>query len=245
MTTTTRRNSRPAVARRNGGVATSEAATVTKEAAEVTPRLCGVNHLVLACKDMDRSLRFYCGILGMKVKCASGPSEEVWAKRNETPMADGRMRAHRRFYWLEMANGDVLALLEFPDFPSEAPPTYFAYLWPGKRPSNNKPGGMDHIAFNVNSLEEQKALRKRLVENNVPCSEITWSPGPTFVSSVWLYDPDGNAIEVATWNFNGPEWDGRTEKEWYTDAAPPPSFKQNFEQWRVPLSWHHTSHPTK
>ena len=241
MTTTTKRNGKATAA-----TAGKKEMAPRQEAMSVTPRLSGVNHLVLACKDMDRSLRFYCGILGMRVKCASGPSEQDWANRNNGPTrSDGRTRAYRRFYWLEMANGDVIALLEFPELDTTAPPTYFADLWPGNRPSNKKPGGMDHLAFNVNSLEEQKALRQRLLENNVPCSEITVSPTPTAVSSVWFYDPDGNAIEVATWNFDGPEWKDRTENDWYTDPAPPPSFKENFEKWRVPLSWHHTSHPTK
>ncbi len=240
MTTTTRKakglvssGAKPVAAPRKG------------VAAQVVPRLSGINHLVIACHDMERALQFYCGILGMKVKCANGPTEEEWANKPGTVGPDGKLRAQRRFYWLEMANGDVLAVLEFPDFDAAAPPTFFGNLWPGGRPANPKPGGVDHIAFNVNSLEEQKALRQRLVDNNIPCSEITWSPTPTAVSSVWFYDPDGNAIEVATWNFDGPDWKDRTEDDWFKDGARPPSFEKNFEEWRVPLSWHHTSHPTK
>jgi len=209
----------------------------------VAPILNGVNHLVIACSDMERSLKFYCGVLGMKVKCASGPSADDWANRGNTPPGpDGRVRANKRFYWLEMANGDVLALLEFPDMDTSAPPTYFGHLWPQGRPSNNTPGGTDHIAFNVNTLEEQKAMRQQLIDQNIPCSEITWAPGPTAVSSVWLYDPDGNAIEIATWNFGGSEWSDRTEEFWYTDQDMPQCFKDNFEEWRVPEHWHRTSH---
>jgi catechol 2,3-dioxygenase-like lactoylglutathione lyase family enzyme len=187
---------------------------------------------------MDRSVEFYCGILGMKVMCAKGPSEEAWSSGQPVSGADASWR-FRRFYWLEMYNGDVLALLEFPDRDTTAPPTYFGSLWPGNRPSNKKPAGVDHIAFNVNSLDELKAMRERLLSNKVECSEIFQATAPTAVYSVWFYDPDGNACEVATWDFGNPEWNTR-EVDWYADPVLPKSFAKNFDLWRVPEPRRHS-----
>lgn len=178
----------------------------------------GINHLVLVCRDMDRTLRFYCGVLGLKVKLSMGPSDAQFAAR---PDARGR-----RFYWLEAGNGDVFAFFEVPNADVTGPPTMYPELWPGDRPPASPPRGMDHLALNVDSVAELDALRERLAAHNVPFSSFR-SRDPIPIHSVYFYDPDEVAIEVASWDVGSPEWRRRRDEDAFQDRSPPPSLAEN------------------
>ena len=56
-------------------------------------------------------------------------------------------------------------------------------------------GGTHHFALAVESEEELRAWREYLVSRGVPCTEVM---DRTYFKSVYLRDPDGHIVELAT-----------------------------------------------
>src|SRR3954447_19911809 len=94
----------------------------------------GVNHLALVTPDMDATVRFYAGVLGMRL-CA-------------TVMA-GPMR----HYFFEIGDGQTVAFFEIAGMETFAKPA-------GGRP--DRPIQFDHLSFGLSSEEELNALQARL-----------------------------------------------------------------------------------
>ena len=160
----------------------------TKELGAIT----GVNHLVLVCKDMDETVKFYCGILGLKIRTTLDP------QTTPTPgQRGGFARGSGRFYWLELGNGDIVALLEDRQHDTTPDPSFAAPLWPVPRPIPPVARKMDHLALNVDTLEDLKALRQKLLDARWPVSSIDYRPN--LVHSIYFYDPNGMPLEAATW----------------------------------------------
>ncbi len=151
----------------------------------------GINHLVLVCSEMERTLRFYGGILGLKIKMSTNSSN-----LSKDPYA-GRLPTSewKHFYWMDMGNGDNLALLEVPGMDIEPDSSYFAFLWPGGvRKAPDAPRKMDHLALNVATEDDLRAVRERFLDAGWPVSEIE---GGDQVRSIYAYDPDGMPVEIA------------------------------------------------
>ena len=64
----------------------------------------GINHLALVCRDMERTVDFYCNVLGMPL-----------IKTIELP---NNMGQH---FFFDIGNGDSLAFFWFPNAPEAAP----------------------------------------------------------------------------------------------------------------------------
>ena len=64
----------------------------------------GVNHVALVCRDMERTVAFYSGVLGMPL-----------VKTIELPFGGGQ------HFFFDIGNGDCLAFFWFPDAPIAAP----------------------------------------------------------------------------------------------------------------------------
>ena len=64
----------------------------------------GINHLALVCSDMERTVDFYCNVLGMPL-----------VKTIELPLGMGQ------HFFFDVGNGDCLAFFWFPDAPAHAP----------------------------------------------------------------------------------------------------------------------------
>jgi glyoxalase family protein len=56
-------------------------------------------------------------------------------------------------------------------------------------------GSTHHFALSVGSEEELRAWHDYLVSRGVPCSEVL---DRTYFKSVYLRDPDGHVLELAT-----------------------------------------------
>ena len=193
----------------------------------------GINHMVIICKDMEETLQFYCGILGLKVKVSLTSTTNRGGTLKPTP------REYKRFYWLDAGNGDGLAFLEVPEKDTTAESSYFNVLWPVPRTGPPVPRKVDHLALNVETLADLKAVRRRLQKAGWPVSEVQDLPEAPFVHSIYFYDPNGMPLEVATYNFGGSEWRGRKEQDWYKDDGPPPYIASHSgRSWKVPTAWH-------
>ncbi len=152
-------------------------------------RATGLDHASIGCRDLDRSLAFYCGLLGMRLR---GRGEVEGAKEFEiTGIPDARVR------WadIEFRYGQVLELIEY--VKPRGTPT---------RTQPNDPGAM-HISLRVADIA---AVHARLVaagvETRTDPVEIT-DPGPwQGASAFYAGDPDGVTVELIQ---TPPGWEQR------------------------------------
>ena len=100
-----------------------------------SPRWQGINHLALVTPDMDTTVRFYAGVLGMRLVATT-------------------MAGPMRHYFFEMGRGNTVAFFEIPGAETFAK----AAGAPGDRAIQ-----LDHISFDVPDEHAVEALRKRLL----------------------------------------------------------------------------------
>jgi catechol 2,3-dioxygenase-like lactoylglutathione lyase family enzyme len=137
----------------------------------------GVDHVSITCADLDASLDFYTGLLGIERR---DRGEAAGGEFTITGVANPRVR------WADLILGDgrVLELIEFTDPPGEA-----------HRPQPNDPGAT-HISLRVG---DATAVYKRLRDADVECRSEpltietagAWNGSRAFYAS----DPDGVTLE--------------------------------------------------
>jgi catechol 2,3-dioxygenase-like lactoylglutathione lyase family enzyme len=172
----------------------------------------GVNHLALVCKDMQRTVAFYSGVLGMPL-----------IKTIELPNNTGQ------HFFFDMGNGDALAFFWFPDAPDAAPGVASAAHMPGSGDLVTAHGSMNHIAFDIPAERFDEAVAK-LHEKGVATSPVLnhddspsqvareMYPG-VFVRSIYFMDPDGILLEFASWTRVFGESDVRHRPATAADAS--------------------------
>ena len=152
----------------------------------------GINHLALVCRDMQRTVDFYSGVLGMPL-----------VKTIELPVGLGQ------HFFFDCGGGDHLAFFWFPDSPEPAPGVSAPAARPDQGSLTSAIGSMNHVAFAV-PPEKIEQYRERLIEAGVACTELAnhddsefglseeMHPG-VFVRSIYFQDPDGILLEFACW----------------------------------------------
>ena len=138
------------------------------------PHWRGVNHLALVTPDMDATVRFYAGVLGMRVVATT-------------------MAGPMRHYFFEIGPQNTVAFFEVKDaetFDKGA----------GSPPPLPIPIQMDHLSFNLPDEAALEQLRKRL---DAAGSEVTEIVDHGFVRSVYFTDPNGIALEASYWVIDG------------------------------------------
>jgi catechol 2,3-dioxygenase-like lactoylglutathione lyase family enzyme len=134
------------------------------------PRWRGINHLALITPDMDATVRFYHGVLGMPIV----------ATINAGPM---------RHYFFDMGAGNTIAFFQWSDADIE---TF-------EKPAGIPPSGpfqFDHVSFNLPELRDLELLQARLESMGVEVTELV---DHGFVQSVYFTDPNGIALEASYW----------------------------------------------
>jgi catechol 2,3-dioxygenase-like lactoylglutathione lyase family enzyme len=162
----------------------------------------GINHLALVCRDMERTVAFYTGVLGMPL-----------IKTIELPAGMGQ------HFFFDCGGGDSLAFFWFPDAPEPAPGVSAPRGRPDQGSLTSAIGSMNHVAFAVpeDRIDE---YRDRLRAAGVATTEVAnhddseWGiadhPHPgVFVRSVYFQDPDGILLELACWTRTFTEQDVR------------------------------------
>jgi catechol 2,3-dioxygenase-like lactoylglutathione lyase family enzyme len=152
----------------------------------------GINHLALVCSDMERTVDFYSGVLGMPL-----------IKTIDLPEGMGQ------HFFFDCGGGDCLAFFWFPDAPAPAPGISAPVGRPDQGSLTSAVGSMNHVAFSVPS-ERIDEYRERLRAAGVDCTDVAnhddseWGiskdlhPG-VFVRSIYFLDPDGILLEFASW----------------------------------------------
>jgi catechol 2,3-dioxygenase-like lactoylglutathione lyase family enzyme len=134
-----------------------------------SPRWRGVNHLALVTPDMDTTVRFYHGVLGMRVVA--------------TVMA-GPMR----HYFFEIGPENTVAFFEV-----KGADTFSA---PAGIPDRLRKAQFDHLSFNVADEQALTDLQQRL--EAFGC-EVTTIVDHGMVRSIYFNDPHGIALEASWW----------------------------------------------
>jgi catechol 2,3-dioxygenase-like lactoylglutathione lyase family enzyme len=184
------------------------------------PRITGVNHIVVSTTDMKRTLDFYQEVLGLELAATTGLSESnMSATKVEGQLAEIGSD-WKRLYFFDLGGGIMLGFLEFPTAEGPLPPSYFKMLWPGTEGEGDPAQKMDHLALNVESLDDLLYFQRRLREHGYETSEVQALGATPFVKSVYFYDPNGLALELATYDRADPAWDTRTPDMFFTDPEP-------------------------
>ena len=139
------------------------------------PRWRGINHLALITPDMDATVRFYHGALGMPVV----------ATINAGPM---------RHYFFDMGAGNTIAFFQWSDADIE---TF-------EKPAGIPPEGavqFDHVSFNLPELRDLYDLQARLRSHGVEVTEIVdhgTVPGASEakIRLEWRPAPCGRRLEL-------------------------------------------------
>ena len=133
------------------------------------PHWRGVNHLALITPDMDKTVRFYHGVLGMRLVAtlAAGPL---------------------RHYFFEIGPENTVAFFEW-----EGTETYAK---PAGVVADRFPMQFDHLSFNVADEGALLALQKRLRDSSV---EVTDVVDHGIVRSIYFTDNNGIALEASWW----------------------------------------------
>jgi catechol 2,3-dioxygenase-like lactoylglutathione lyase family enzyme len=152
----------------------------------------GINHVALVCSDMQRTVDFYSGVLGMPL-----------IKSLDLP---GGMGQH---FFFDAGNGDCVAFFWFASAPDGVPGISAPAAIPGIGEIVSATGSMNHLAFHVPE-EKFDAYRQRLKDKGVRVGPIlnhdespaqvaaTLHPG-VYVRSFYFFDPDGVTLEFACW----------------------------------------------
>lgn len=127
----------------------------------------GINHLAMATRDMDQTIRFWRDLLGMRLILALG-------------------KPGYRHYFFEISEEDLIAFFEWPDVEPVSPKDH-GYPVSG-------PFIFDHVSFGVEKEEDLWEIRDKLEEGGFWVSEVI---DHGFIHSLYSFDPNGIPIEFS------------------------------------------------
>jgi catechol 2,3-dioxygenase-like lactoylglutathione lyase family enzyme len=193
-----------------------DARAIEPAVGEAVGKINGFNHIVLMCRDMDRSVRFYRDLLGLTV-VRTAPER----------------RGYERQYFFELANGEMFSLYQLSRTVPWPEQPVVNKLWPlcdGTPPAH--PQKLDHLAFNVDTRKELLWFIAHLRANGVEVSEMVGDePGTGFLAGrIYFHDPDGNPLEIATAELSNPGWREFDRGSWLCDDAPVPALRDGAAQ---------------
>jgi catechol 2,3-dioxygenase-like lactoylglutathione lyase family enzyme len=162
------------------------------------PRWRGINHLALVTTDMDRTVRFYQGVLGARLVATIG-----------TPAF--------RHYFFEFGPEQTVAFFEYCD----------AEIEPFAKPAgvpDRRAVQFDHLSFNLPDEHALEALQRRLKEHGCEVTEVV---DHEIMRSIYFTDPNGIALEASWWvvDATGREPDYGDETL-FGDADPVPAVRE-------------------
>lgn len=127
----------------------------------------GVNHLAMATGDMDRTIRFWRDLLGMRLVAGLGSPGY-------------------RHYFFELSGNDLLAFFEWPGVEPAQEKEH-------GRPVSG-PFIFDHVSFGVETEDDLWELQDKLNAADVWVSEVI---DHGFIHSIYSFDPNGIPIEFS------------------------------------------------
>ena len=131
-------------------------------------QLTGLHHLTAISKDIERTIAFYRDVLGLGI-VRDGPSDDDPGARHVW-FGAGQERT---------PVGGLVSFLHYPEMPEGVVGT----------------GSTHHFAFVVESAEELEAWRDYLRSRDAECTDVLDRGA---FRSVYLRDPDGHIVEIAS-----------------------------------------------
>jgi catechol 2,3-dioxygenase-like lactoylglutathione lyase family enzyme len=127
----------------------------------------GINHLAMATGDMDRTIRFWRDLLGMRLVAGLG-------------------RAGYRHYFFQISESDLIAFFEWPGVEPVSQKDH-------GRPVSG-PFVFDHVSFGVETEEDLWNLKDKLSAAGFHVSDVI---DHGFIHSIYAFDPNGIPIEFS------------------------------------------------
>jgi catechol 2,3-dioxygenase-like lactoylglutathione lyase family enzyme len=127
----------------------------------------GINHLAMATGDMDKTIRFWRDLLGMRLVAGLG-------------------RPGYRHYFFEISKNDLIAFFEWSDVEPIEEKDH-------GRPVKG-PFAFDHVSIGVETEDDLWALKDKLAAAGVWVSEVI---DHGFIHSIYAFDPNGIPIEFS------------------------------------------------
>ena len=131
-----------------------------------------IHHVAYRCKDAKETVEFYKNHLDMGFVLAIAENEVPSTKEPDPYM----------HVFMDAGQGNVLAFFELPNSPEM-----------GR--DGNTPEWVQHIAFELGTLEELFAAKERLVKAGI---EVLGPTNHGIFKSIYFFDPNGHRIELAT-----------------------------------------------
>jgi catechol 2,3-dioxygenase-like lactoylglutathione lyase family enzyme len=130
-------------------------------------RFNGINHLAMATGDMDKTIRFWRDLLGMRLVAGLG-------------------KPGYRHYFFQISDTDLLAFFEWPEVEPIAKKDH-------GRPVKG-PFVFDHVSFGVDTEDDLWELVDRLQAAGFHVSDVI---DHGFIHSIYTHDPNGIPIEFS------------------------------------------------
>lgn len=130
-------------------------------------RFNGINHLALATGDMDRTIRFWRDLLGMRLVAGLG-------------------KPGYRHYFFEISPSDLIAFFEWPGVEPVAPKDHG---YPVKGPFI-----FDHVSLGVETEDDLWEIKDKLEAAGFEVSGVI---DHGFIHSIYAFDPNGIPIEFS------------------------------------------------
>jgi catechol 2,3-dioxygenase-like lactoylglutathione lyase family enzyme len=127
----------------------------------------GVNHLAMVTGDMDRTIRFWRDLLGMRLVAGLG-------------------QPGYRHYFFQISETDLLAFFEWPSVKPVVKKEH-------GRPVSG-PYIFDHVSFGVETEDDLWQLKDKLEAAGFPVSDAI---DHGFIHSIYAFDPNGIPIEFS------------------------------------------------
>ena len=131
----------------------------------------GVHHVAYRCKDAKETVEWYGKYLGMDFVLAIAEDRVPSTKEPDPYM----------HVFLDAGNGNVLAFFELPTKPE-------------MDRDRNTPAWVQHLAFKLDSMESQAAVKAKLEADGI---DVLGPVDHTIFQSIYFFDPSGHRIELA------------------------------------------------
>jgi glyoxylase I family protein len=135
-------------------------------------RLKGLNHVAWRCIDAEQTRQFYEDLLGL-------PLAHVIQLERVPSTGEYAPFCHLFF---EMRDGSYIAFFDLRD-------------GRGVTLSADMPKWLHHFAFEVDTLDEVRAMKEKLEKAGIEVLGVT---NHEFIQSIYFFDPNGLRLEVAT-----------------------------------------------
>ena len=127
----------------------------------------GINHLAMATKDIDSTIRFWRDLLGLRLVAGLGGS-------------------NYRHYFFEISSHDMIAFFEWPDVENIPEKDHGVPV--------RGPFAFDHVALEVESDDDLWKIKDKLEHADIWVSEVI---NHGFIHSIYAFDPNNIPIEFS------------------------------------------------